>query len=813
MGFTWDLGFGIWNLEFGEYTMKLSRRDFLKMGAGAGTAIALGGGFWKWSQFPVAKNLNPPGVERWIPTVCGQCTGGCGILARIIDGWAVNIVGNPLHPVNRGTLCPKGIASLQGLYDPDRIRTPLKRSGRRGEGRWQPVSWDEALSIVTESLRKLRKNGEPHRLVLLGGRYRGLMRGLWERFLETFGSPNYIDNQFQWEGPTMEGLYLTQGIHSLPAYDFENVRYILSFGSDLLESYWSPVQALSAYGQFRRGNSERRGKLVQIEPRLSVTGIKADEWLPIQPGTEGLLALGIANMMIKEGLYHKEFVASLSSGFENWTDPSGKEHLGFKEFVLSEYDSDVVSRRTGVPVDSIIRLAREFASNQPSIAIGFRDRPFQQMAVSILNGLAGNIDASGGLLVPRTVPLQSLPPFGKDAVAEKGLRVERIDGVKKSSVMLQQPYFFARNAASGKPYRPEALFIYYSNPLFSNPNPDLFLKAFVEIPLIVSFSPYMDDTTLFADLILPDHTPLERWQDDPVSLNKGFPVLGIRQPIVEPLYQTKATGDILLQITKSLGGEIQKAFPWSDFKEVLLYGIKGVFDAKRGDVFGLQFEQAWTRLLERGGWAAPSYKTFDEFWKQLQEKGGWWDPIYDFKEWDRVFRTPTKKFEFYAQGLKQTHPPLAYDPKDVSFFPHWEESEKRTDKKEYPFHLNIFRTMTLTGSRNANQPWLQASVGSYVFERWETWVEINPETAKRLGVEDKDWVWVESPKAKIKARAILYKGAMPEVASIPFGEGHKSGGRWSENLGENPYRLIGGDLDPLTGYPINESTRVKIYKA
>jgi len=794
--------------------MKINRRDLLKVGVGAGAAIALGGGFWKWSQFPVAENPTEPGVEKWVPTVCGQCMGGCGILVRVIDGWAVNIAGNPLHPVNRGTLCPKGIAGLQGLYDPDRIRTPLKRIGKRGEGRWQPIPWEEALSAVTESLNKLRKNGEPHRLAVLGGRYRGLMRSLWERFLEAFGSPNYIDNQFQWEGPLSEGLFLTQGIYGPPAYDFENARYILSFGSGLLESYWSPVQALNAYGQFRRGNPERRGKLIQIEPRLSITGIKADEWLPIQPGTEGLLALGVANMMIKEGLYNKDFVSNLSSGFENWIDGSGKEHLGFKEFVLSEYDPDVVARRTGVPVDSILRLAREFASNQPSLAIGYRDRPFQQMAVSILNGLVGNIDVSGGILLPRAVPLQSLPPVGKDIMAQKGLQADRIDGGKKPVLMLQQPYLFARNVISGKPYRPEVLFLYYTDPFFSNPNPDLFSKAFAQIPLIVSFSPRMDDTTSFSDLILPDHSPLERWQDDPVFLNNGFPVLGIRQPVVEPLYQTRATGDVLLHLAKSLGGEIQKAFPWNNFKEILIYGVKGVFDAKRGDTIGLQFEQAWTRLLERGGWAAPSYKTFEEFWKQLQEKGGWWDPIYDFKEWDRVFRTPTKKFEFYAQTLKQVRPSLSLnDLKDPSFFPHWEELKNGANEKEFPLHLNVFRTMTLTGSRNANQPWLQASVGSYVFERWETWVEINPETAKGYGIADEDWVWIESPKGKVKVRARFYKGAMPDVVSIPFGQGHTSGGRWSEGLGENPYRLIDDNLDPLTGYPINKTPRVKIYKA
>src|SRR4030042_5992315 len=276
--------------------MKINRRDLLKMGGGAGVAIALGGGFWKWSQFPAVEKPNAPGVERWIPTICGQCRGGCGIMVRVIDGWAVNIAGNPLHPVNRGTLCPKGIAGLQGLYDPDRIRSPLKRVGKRGEGRWQPISWDEAIQLITGSLQDLRQKGEPQSLVVMGGRYRGLMRSLWERFLEAFGSPNYIDNQFQWEGMPIEGLFLTQGLYSSPAYDLENAQYLLSFGAGLLESFWSPVQALKAYGYFRRGRPGQRGKLVQIEPRLSVTGITADEWIPIQPGAEGILALGIAHM-------------------------------------------------------------------------------------------------------------------------------------------------------------------------------------------------------------------------------------------------------------------------------------------------------------------------------------------------------------------------------------------------------------------------------------------------------------------------------------------------------------------------------------
>jgi len=791
--------------------MKVNRRDFLKMGGGAGVAIALGGGFWKWTQFPPVSKPNAPGVEKWVPTVCGQCMGGCGILVRVIDGWATNIIGNPLHPVNRGALCPKGIAGLQGLYDPDRIKSPLKRAGKRGEGRWEPISWEEAIRQVTDLLKDLRKNGEPHRLAVLGGRYRGLMRILWERFLEAFGSPNYIDNQFRLEGMPMEGLFLTQGIHGLPAYDFENAQYILSFGSNLLESYWFPVHALKAFGHFRRGRSGQRGRLVQIEPRLSITGIKADEWIPIQPETEGILALGIAHMIVKEGLYDKEFIAHQAFGFEDWVDSNGKTHQGFKEFVLSEYEPNRVSRQTGIPIDTIIRLSREFATSGPSLAIGYRDRPFHQMAVAVLNGTVGSIDRPGGVLIPKTISFKPFPPVSKDSIALKGLGMGRIDETQPSPLRMDRPYLFSKNSISGKPYRPKVLFLYYTNPLFSNPHPDLFQKAFDEISSIVSFSPYMDDTTQYADLILPDHTPLERWQDDPLFLNNGFSVLGIRQPAISPLHQTRPTGDVLIDLGKSLGGEVGRAFSWKDYKEVLLYGLKGIFEARRGDVFGLEFDEAWTRMLQKGGWWDPSYKSFEEFWKLLQEKGGWWDPLYDFGEKERIFKTASKKFEFYSQGMKGISP-LSKKGGETTLFPHWEEPEKKEDENAYPFHLHIFGTMALGGGRNGNQPWLQEISGPHLFEKWTTWIEINPKTAEELSISDGDWVWVESPSGRIKAKSRLYKGAMPHVVNIPFGSGHRSGGRWSKNIGENPYRLLNEELDPLTGQPIRGSVRVKVYK-
>jgi len=231
-----------------------------------------------------------------------------------------------------------------------------------------------------------------------GGNYRGLMRSLWERFLEAFGSPNYIDNQFHWEGAPAEGLFLTQGHYSPRSMTLKTLVSSSPSAQDSSNLTGRPCKPECLW-LLPEGKPEQRGKLIEIEPRLSVTAMKADEWIPAPPGTEGLIALGIASMIIKEGLYNKEFIANRAFGFENWTDASGRERVGFKEFVLSTYGADIVSKRTGIPIDTFIRLAREFASNQPSLAIGFRDRPFQQMAVSVLNGLVGNIDNPGGVLI------------------------------------------------------------------------------------------------------------------------------------------------------------------------------------------------------------------------------------------------------------------------------------------------------------------------------------------------------------------------------------------------------------------------------
>jgi anaerobic selenocysteine-containing dehydrogenase len=736
---------------------------------------------------------------------------------------AVKIDGNRLYPINRGGLCPKGQSGLQSLYDPDRITGPLKRAGERGSGKWEPISWDEAIKTVATKLREIRETKGPHTIAVMAGDTKGVMRILAERFLQAFGSPNYIpmsDNLFA--GP-LDAFHLMQGLKGGLLYDLEEANYILSFSSDLLQSFWSPVQVFKAFGHIRR-ERENRARIIQIEPRYSITAAKADEWIPINPGTEGALAMGIAHLMIREGLHDENFIWNNAFGFEDWVDDSGNSHTGFKSLVLREYSPGIISTITGVPVNEIIRLAREFATSKPAVAIGLRGDIPSQMAVHALNALVGNIDRPGGVLVARDVPAPELPPIERDEISKKGAQMPHMAQAAKERHPFADylPHIFIEGVLKGEPYKLEAIFLYQTNPLFSSFNPQAVSKAAEKIPFIVSLSPFMDESSHQADLILPNHTYLERWQDDPINNLKGYPIIGLRKPVVKPLHNTRHTGDVIIQIAQALGGSLASAFPWKDFQEVLQYYFKKLFEQGRGDLVGQEVEEAWSKLLARGGWRAPSYLTPEEFWQGLQEKGGWWEPIYYHGERERVFKTPSKRFEFYSQILQEKLGSLAEEKLkkmglesrgDKLFLPHWEAKSHKSQEEEYPLILNIYQPLVFAGLTNANQPFLQEITNSAPLERWESWVEMNPELAKNLNISYADWVWVESPRGKLRFRAKLVEGAMPEVVNIALGFGHKALGRWAKDIGKNPLLITEEHLEPITGRLLISTTGVKVYKA
>jgi anaerobic selenocysteine-containing dehydrogenase len=435
---------------------------------------------------------------------------------------------------------------------------------------------------------------------------------------------------------------------------------------------------------------------------------------------------------------------------------------------------------------------------------------YSQMAIDSLNALVGSIDSRGGLLLQRRPPFQKWPPIEKDGVAEKGFSQPRIDGAGSIPFPFadEVPYILPEQIQKGKPYPVEILCLYYTNPLFSLPEPERFRGALEKIPFIVSFSPFMDETTLYSDLVLPDGTYLERWQDDHVEPGLGFPMFGLRSPVLEkPLYDTRNTGDVIIQMARSLGGAVAKSFPWKDFQEALKDAVRGVFASKRGSI---------------------QTNDFEEFWKTLIDRGGWWDPPYHFGEWRKRFETPSGKFEFYSlameqglgdaskkssKGLDQILKELKIEARgDKVFLPHFEKHRSIGEEKEYPFNLIHYKLMTTAEGRGANQPFLQEIFGPHLKERWDSWVEINPETARSMGIKDGDLLWVESKAGKVKAKARLFPGTHPKCVQIPYGQGHKAYGRWAKGRGVNPNDLLVREFDYLGGFVSYLSTRVKVYK-
>ena len=808
--------------------MELTRRTFLKVSAAVGAATAAVGSLPRVKALSQEKAKDGP-EERWVPNVCLQCPAGCGILVRVVDGRAVRIEGNPEHPINIGRLCPKGHIGLQLLYDPDRIKGPMKRVGQRGEGKWERIGWDEALKIVADRLKTLRAKGEPHRLVVMGGRYRGQMHGLFARFMAAYGTPNDVGHSSICADGTPQAHYLTQGFKAYAGYDWDNTNYLLCFGGGFVEAWRPTVRLLRAFGHIRR---ERpiRAKIVQVETRFSVTAAKADEWIPINPGTDAALALGIAHVIVKEELYNKEFVAEHTFGFEDWTgEKTGKKHMGFKTLVLEQYPPKKVSEITGVPEATIVRIAREFAATQPAIAAGERGASMQsngvynRMAIHALNALVGSLEVPGGVLVQIGPPLTKGPDVVQDEVAKAGVKQPRIDsaGTKKYPLAGEVYQDLPESILSGEPYPVDTIFLYYTNPLFSTPDVGRWYKALEKVPFIVSFSPFMDETTDHADLILPDCTYLERWHDDVIYPSLGYPVISLRQPVVKPLFDTRNTGDVIIDLARRIGGTVAQSFPWKDYKDLIKDKVRGLFEAKTGTI------------------VAP---TFAKFWEEFQRKGFWANPPYQFRNWEHAFKTPSKRFEFYSQNLEHKLEELARKEVekakekgktlteeqaleeilrglklkargDEVYLPHYEPIRHIGDPKEYPLLLNTYKLMTHAEGRGANAPWMQEILGLHVGVRWDSWVEINPETAKRLGIADGDEVWVESVVGKIKTRAKLYPGAMPHVVNIPFELGHRSYGRWAKGRGVNPNEILVHENDRLGGLAAFFSTRVKVYKA
>jgi len=804
--------------------MRFTRRRFLQTLTGAAGAAAVA------QNRIAAVDQATIDVQRWakpeevlVPTICQQCPGGCGLLARTLDGEVCGISGNPLHPVNRGAVCPKAFGGLQLLYDPKRVKGPLARDGERGK--FRAIGWDEALKLVTERLSDLRAQRLPHTLAILGGQYRGYRDTLWNRFARAYGTPNYIRLRcFAPEKPALAH-QLMQGVSSPLTYDLGEAQFILSFGANLLESWIGPVHASRAYARLRRSEDRPRGLFFHVDPRRSPTAIKADRWIPIIPGTDGILALGIANAMIREGLYDEQFVEQHCFGFEDWNDAAGRPHLGFRNLVLRDYGLFTVAAATGVPVKSILEIARGLAAIKPAIIIGERgpaygpDDLYTRMAIHCLNALVGNIGVTGGLESQGEIPLAPLPMIEQDAAAKQGAAQPRVDGAGEKNYLMvaDAPQLLPERILGASPYPINALFLFTTNPLVNHPAKEAFAAAFKKIPFIVSFSPFLDESSAMADLILPDQTYLERWQDDQVNHLAGFTCFSVGRPASKPLNQARNTTDVLLQLAHSLGGAVAKNFHWKNFEELLRAGAEGLFKANRGYVVSVHAQEALRKVLERQGYWHPEFPDYDAFWKGLLERGAWWDPTGLPLSRRALLQTASGKFEFYSTRLKQILDQssaseaarksmltkFGSEPsEDLLYLPAVAlRSAKKVDG--FPLRLNTYRLMSRPMGGGKNQPWLLEQPAVHLQASWEGWVEIHPRTAASLGIKENDSVWVESNKGRVKLRAKLYTGTAVDIVNIPLFGGE----------GANPNDLIANEPDPLRGFGLFNSTPVRIRRA
>jgi anaerobic selenocysteine-containing dehydrogenase len=702
-------------------TKTLTRRGFLKIAAGATAATGLA---------PVVRSIviepfvHPPeeelpGQATWYASTCRQCPAGCGIVVRTINGRAKKIEGNPLHPLNRGKLCARGQAGLQVLYNPDRLKNAVRQSGGRGSRKFEPLYWPEALDLLSEKITSL---SSPKRLAFFGGLMPSHVYRLAAHLLASLEAdpPIIYDLQSALEGRSA-AVQLSQaffGAPELPEYDISKSDVVLSFGANLLETWMSPVAQSAAYGDMRQGRMGRRGILIQFEPRLSATAASADEWIPVRPGVEGFIALAIGRIIIEERLGHVGSHRPLAVLYQN-------------------VDIREMAAASDVPVETLRRLARTFADADRAVAIpgGYlsgQGNGFSSMlAVQALNIVVAQVGREGGVF---------LSDPGPAAALRQNPAVNSFDDVKKLIERMKAGEI-------------DLLLLHGANPMYELPDAVGFAEAIARVPYIVSFSPFVDETAVRADLILPDTTYLESWGYQVPSPGAGRPVVSSQQPVVNPLYDTHATADVLLGLASRLGGNPARSLPWQDEASYLEETV--------GELYGSSL-------------GAYDARTPSGFWALWRQYGGWWS--------EKELRREPELTEVVQKPLPLSDP--LFD----------------GAAEDYPFHLYPYSTIGLSDGRGANLPWLQETPDPMTTVQWGTWVELNPETARDLGVSDNDIVQVESQHGTLEAPVVIYPGIRPDVVAIPVGQGHQDYGRFAQPVsGSNPMALVAPITDPDTG--------------
>lgn len=705
----------------------------------------------------------PPGEEKQVFSVCQMCPNGCGIKVRVYEGRAVKIEGNPDHPMNLGGICPRGQAALQLLYHPQRLKYPVIRN-KGGAGSWQRLTWEEALGVVGQRLNDLLRNRSTHHLAAAYAGNSDLDNLLLERFCSAIGSPNYLRYESLGRSSMRMAMGLTHGIFVPPTIDWENCNYLMLFGAEPGATDVSPMWFLKSFGRLRRGRAGRRAKIVHVSTRYSPFSSKIDEWVRVNPGTYGALALGMAHVIISEERYDTEFIESRTLGFRETLEIDGTRRPGFKDHILKNYTPEIVSGITGVPVETIVRLGEEFAGARPGVAYGgdgpasYSNAVTELVAIHTLNALVGSIDVPGGVMIQRTPRLKYQTNGMTNPLFANNLEQERVDGRRDVSGL---PLYSGTSGLTTRltdtsPYPIKMMLLADFNPVVRMPDSKGWERALKEIPFVVSFSDFLDETSRLADLVIPTGTFLERWDGKTVDSSTGFAVFGLSRPVIEPRFAQIGFTDFLIRLAEKMGSGMDKAFPWKS-SEALLKDLVSDLSTKPGE---------------------------SDPWSELTRKGFWSEGPYSFGHQREVFNTRGNRFSFFMYGMERAGRELfeigfaglgattdGLAPTD--FLANHIPPELDDSGRDYLLDLEIFGTTVTGHGRHGFLDCLREIQELGLNKNWDRWVLISRPTAKSLGLADGDKVMVKSARGSITG-FVKVLGGMPDgTAGLIFGQGRR----------------------------------------
>ncbi len=601
-------------------------------------------------------------------------------MARVREGRVIKLEGNPNHPVGGGALCARGQAALQGLYNPDRLSRPNQRGTNQ---QLQPIKWDAAYKAITERLHSATNAGK-NRVAFMGAPSGPTLGAIIDRWLRSWNSERLIPYQAIDDAPERAANRLCYGRSDLPVYQIDRAEVLISFGADFLETWRSPVEMTLQYAQFhsprKSGSTVTVGYSAYVGPRFSLTASRCDDWLTAPPRSEAVVALGILHELLQQGA----------------TPAAGGLDLNALRGFVAGYDPASVAKQSGVPAETITRLAKRFAEAKSAVALAGTDDIATHVAAILLNAVKGSI----GDTVRFLEGAAPQPPSDSEQLAASidAMRAGKIDVLVVSGV----------------------------NPLFTMPPEANFADALKHVPFVVWCGQVPDETAEAAHLLLPIHHTIETWGDE--MPRPG--VFGLGQPAMQPVFESKPLGDILLDSARA-------GTPQNPLWENTAHAV----------------EANWRDLHKQLGLT----ESFDEFWEKARRTGGYFG---DAK---------TAQVSFKAEVLNS--PPqiqVASTGLTMVAFPH------------------IF----FYDGRGADKPWLQEIPEPVSQIVWDSWAEIHPDTARQLDVAEGDIVELRSRHGRIEVAAHIFDRIEPGVIAVPIGQGHTAFGRYANGRGCNPWRVL-----------------------